>query len=165
MKNFIFLKSKYIGLWFLLAIIILALFQVTILNPFSIFNVKPDLFIVGVVIIGLSFKLRTALTLNIFAGVLKDSLSTGYPVNTLMFAIWTLLIARLIKEITIDYDFMRIVLVCIVTLFHNIIIGLTLIYSGNFVPAGIFLRIVIIEAIYTTLVSIPLLRLTNQFNR
>jgi hypothetical protein len=47
---------------------------------------------------------------------------------------------------------MRIGLVFIIATIHNIITGLIFIYSGNFIPLGIFLRSVSLESLYTAVV-------------
>lgn len=147
---------------FFLIIIALGMLQVTILNYFKIFGVGPDLLLISVVIASLFFEFKWAFVLSVFAGLFKDIFGANiFGINTLLFPLWSFLIVRLNKEITIDYNFIRIVLVFIVSLLHNTITGLILIYSGNLIPLGLFLRIVSLQSIYTALV-LPLILWIGQ---
>jgi len=147
---------------FFLIIVALGMLQVTVLNYFKIFGVKPDLLLITVVIAGLFFEFKWAFVLSVFAGLFKDVFGANiFGINTLLFPLWSFLIVRLNKEITIDYNFIRIILVFIVSLLHNTITGLILIYSGNLIPLGLFLRIVSLQSIYTALV-LPLILWIGQ---
>ncbi len=148
-------KMRY---WiFFLAVIVLGILQMTILDYFKVFGVKPDLLLISVVIAALVFEFKRAFILSVFAGILKDAFgANAFGINTLLFPLWSFLIIRLNKEITIDYNFIRIALVFIISLLHNTITGLILIYSGNLIPLGLFLRIVSLQSIYTALV-LPLM--------
>ncbi len=144
-------------LFFLFIIIILGVLQPTLLDYFKVFSVKPDLLLISVVIASLVFDLRWAFVLSVFAGFFKDIFGTStFGINTIMFALWSFLIVRLSKEISIDSDTRRIALLFIITAIHNTITGLIFIYSGRLVPLGIFLRVVIVESIYTAIV-LPLI--------
>lgn len=145
------------NLIFFLIIVILGIVQVTLLDYFKVFGVKPDLLLIGACFASLVFEFKWALVLSLFAGLFKDILGTYvFGINTLLFALWSFLIARLNKEITIDYNFIRMALVFIISLIHNTLSGLILIYLGNLIPLGLFLRIVILQSIYTALV-LPLI--------
>lgn len=141
-------------LYFVLIIIILGILQVTILDYFRIFTVRPDLLLISMVLLSLAFEFRWAFALSVFAGFFKDAFGVSYfGINTLLFGLWSFLILRLSKEITIDNNITRVVLVFIVTLIHNILTRIIFIYLGNAIPLGIFLRIVAIGSIYTAGVS------------
>lgn len=140
-------------LLFLLLIVILGIVQLTILDYFKIFTVKPDFLLINMVLASLAFEFRWAFVLSVFAGVFKDAFAVaGFGLNTLLFGLWSFLIVRLSKEITLDNNVTRAVLIFIVTAVHNTITGLIFIYLGNLIPLGIFLRIVAIESIYTAAV-------------
>lgn len=133
--------------------IILGIVQVTILDYFKIFNIKPDFLLMSVVIVSLLFEARSALILSIFAGILKDTFAAStFGINTVLFVLWSFLIIRLTKEIPIDSNFIRAVLIFIVGVLHNTIIGLLFIYLGNFIAVGILLRIIAIQSLYTAIV-------------
>lgn len=142
---------------FFIIIVLLGILQMTLLDYFKVFAVKPDLLLISVCFVSLVFEFKWAFILSVFAGLCKDIFATpAFGLNTLMFALWSFLIARLNKGVTIDYNFIRMALVFIICLLHNTIIGLVLIYLGNLIPLGIFLRIVIFQSIYTALV-LPLI--------
>ncbi len=141
-------------LYFLFAILTLGVFQVSLLDCFKIFNVKPDLLLVSMIIAALVFKLPWAIFLSAFAGIFKDAFSTGaFGINALLFSLWCFLIARLTKKLSLEDDLTRIALIFLVTLIHHIIAGLSSLYLGKSIALGIFMRIVAIESIYTAAVS------------
>lgn len=138
---------------FFLAVVISGLLQVTILNYFKIFNIKPDLLLIYAVIASLTFELKWALTFSLFAGLIKDTFAI-YPfgINSALFLLWSFCIVRLNREISLESNVLRVGLVFIITFLHTIISGLIYIYSGRFVPLGIALRIMIFQSVYTALV-------------
>ena len=141
--------------FFLLTIVILALLQVTILNYFKIFGVKPDLLLIGAVVAGLfSSDLKGVLFLSVFCGILKDALSTNaFGINTLLFPLWGFLALRLSKKISIDNNLIRAALIFIISVFNFVTARLIFLFFGSTIPMGIFLRIVFLESLYTALVS------------
>ncbi len=147
---------------FLLIIIISGVLQVTILNNIRIFYVKPDLLLICVVYASLFFDLKWAFAFSIFAGIFKDSfLAAPFGINTILFPVWCLLIIELAKKISIDFDLIQLGLLFIISLLHNITQGTVLVYLGNFIPFGIFLRNVSISAVYTTLFLPLMFEITN----
>lgn len=143
MKNFIFIA----------AIIILALLQATILNYVNIFNVKPDLLLISVIIASLFFQPLWAISLSIFAGVLKDIFSVNaFGLNSILFFLWSFLIIKLSRKISFDSNYVRLVLIFIIAIVNNIITRLIFLFLGNFISLGLFLRIAFIESLYTALI-------------
>ncbi len=144
-------------LLFLLLIIILGTIQLNI-------PIKPDLLLISMVLASLFFEFRWAFILSIFAGIFKDVFSAaGLGINTFLFGLWSFLIARLSKEITLDNNVTVAVLIFIVSTLHNIITGLVLIYLGSSIPIGIFLRITSIESICTVAVLPLVFRIYKPF--
>jgi len=141
--------------WFFLLLILIAVFiEVAFLGSFRIFNAKPNLLLILVVIASLSFELRWAIFFCIIAGALKDIFcADAFCLNALMFALWSFLIAKLSREITIDNYLVSTILVFFVVFFSDIVIRLVFAYSGKYVPLGIFLRIAFLESLYTMLVA------------
>lgn len=139
---------------FLLAIVIFSIFQVTILNNFRIFNVKPDLLLISVVMASLIFEFKWALLLSIFIGILKDALCINtFGINTLLFPLWAFIIIKLSKKISVDNNFIRVVFVLIITISNIIITKLMFLFLNSFViPLGIFIRTAFIESLYTALI-------------
>ena len=144
-------------LLFLLAAIILAIFQATILDYLKIFGVKPDLLLIVAVLASLAFEFRWAFALSVFAGFLKDAFGVShFGINMFLFGLWSFLILRLSREVTLDNNIVRAGLIFIIALLHNLVIALYFIYSGNQIPVGILLRIVFLTPLYTVAV-LPLL--------
>lgn len=155
MKSFVFI---------IVIIILVAIFQVTILDIVKIFNNKPDLLLICVALAALFLKPRQALIASAVAGILKDFFYTAsFGINTILFVLWSLSIMGLSKKITLDYDPVRIGLIFIISFLNNVITGLIIFYLGNFIPLGIFLRNVIIGSIYTTAVFVLPLRIRERF--
>jgi rod shape-determining protein MreD len=143
MKHFIFIAT----------IIIFALLQATILNYVNIFNAKPDLLLISVIIASLFFKPRWAISLSIFSGVLKDIFSVNvFGINTILFFLWSLLIIKLSREISFDSNYVRLVFIFIIAILNNIITRLIFLFLGNFISLGLFLRITFIGSLYTALI-------------
>jgi len=141
------------NLIFISVIIIFALLQVTILNYVNIFNIKPDLLLISVVIASLFFQPVWAISLSIFAGIVKDIFSVNvFGMNTILFFLYSLLIIKLSKRFSFDSNYVRLVLLFIIAVLNNIIIRLIFLFLGNFISWGIFLRITFIESLYTALI-------------
>ncbi|PIS33539.1 MAG: rod shape-determining protein MreD [Candidatus Omnitrophica bacterium CG08_land_8_20_14_0_20_41_16] len=138
---------------------IIGVLQVTLLDCFKVFGVKPDILLIAVFMAGIFLDLRPALNVGLLAGIFKDAFSLTPPgVNTILFPMWIFLIAKLIHEVSIDDNLTRMLLLFVVVLLNNIISGLVLIYSGGFLPLGIFLRITLLASIYTALILPLILR-------
>lgn len=137
--------------FFLAGIIILGVLQVTLLDYFKIFTIKPDLLLLSMVVANLSLEFKWAFTFSVFSGILKDAFGgLGLGLNSLLFGAWSLIILRISKELTLDSNMARVVLTFIVAFLHNLITGLIFISLGRIVPFGIFFRAVSLGAIYTT---------------
>lgn len=143
MKKFLFFST----------VIVSGLLQVTILNYFKIFNIKPDLLLICAVIASLTFELKWALIFSLSAGLLKDVFAMySFGINSALFLLWSFCIARLNREISLESNVFRMGLVFIITFLHTVISGIIYTYSGRFVPLGIILRIIILQSVYTALV-------------
>lgn len=139
-------------LTFSLIIVILGILQVTFFDAIKIFWLKPDLLLISAVCASLIFNPRAALSFGIFAGIYKDSLTVSYfGMNTLLFSLWVFLLLKLSRKISIEEDYLRLILIFVIALLHNIIYGLIHLYFQAPVSPGIFLRIVILGSLYTTL--------------
>lgn len=135
-----------------------AIIQVTLLDSFKIFGVKPDLLLIIVIFAGLFFNLKWAFALGIFAGILKDSLSaSSFGINTLLFPLWIFLIIKLSKKIPLDNNLICVMLVFVIGIFHNTITRIIFFALGNsLAPLGIFLRMAFLEILYTAAI-LPLM--------
>jgi len=150
---------------FIAAIIISGLLQATILNYVNIFNIKPDLLLISVIISGLFFEPAWAISLGVFAGILKDIFSVNsFGVHTVLFFLWSFLIIKLSRKISFDSNYTRLALIFIIAIFNNITIRLILLFSGSFISWGIFLRITFIEPLYTAFIFLLVLKFTRSLS-
>ncbi len=119
-------------IFFIIVFICVAL-EVTFLNYFKIFSVKPDLSLIAVVFASLYFDLKWALILSIFVGLLKDTFSLNpFGIYTPLFALYSLLIARLSRKISLENNLILMVLVFIIVIFNNLLhSSISCIYSST----------------------------------
>jgi rod shape-determining protein MreD len=150
----------------LIAIIIILYFlQVTLANSFSFFNAKPDLVLAAVVLVSLGMSFSAwPLVIGLIAGLLKDGSQAGpCAVNTFLLPLWSFLILRLARKITLEGYISRALLVFLVVLLHNLVLGLLVVYSGSFLPLGIFSRLVFLTSLYTAVLIPFLAKLIDPF--
>ena len=147
-----------------LAVIALALglFQLTFLHYFKVFGVQPDLFLVSVVLASLFLEGRRAIIFSLTVGVFKDAFSLNtFGADILLFTLWSFLIVRITRKVSIEDNLSRTFLIFIIALLQNIASVLLLAYSGNFIPFGIFLRIILLGSLYTALILPLILKITK----
>jgi rod shape-determining protein MreD len=151
-----------VRLIFSLTILILGLLQVTLLDSVSFFLVKPDLLLISALTASLTLNFKTAFILSVLAGLFKDTFSANsFGINTLLFALWSFVIAKLSQKVSLDYDYIRIALIFIIAVIHNIFTAILFIYLKESIPLGLVLRIVIIGSIYTAIVFPLILKLNK----
>ena len=150
--------------WLLLfAVIILATLQLIWPMSLSLFNSRPDLLLLFVLALVFYFNFKTALLFSIIAGLFKDAfLPSGLASNTIFFSLWSYLTFRLSSQISTEQGYIRLFIVLIVALLNNIVIGIQSLNAGNFIPAGIFLRNLIIPSVYTAALSPLIFKLTKK---
>ena len=135
-----------------LILILLVVLQSTILDYIKIFNTKPDILLVAIVIISLSFDLKWVLIFSYFTGFLKDILAVlPLGLNTLVLPLLGFLIFRLSKKIVIETNYMITVAIFISLIFENLAVSLLLIPLQLNFSLGIFFRLTIVSSVYTAL--------------
>lgn len=123
----------------LIITLILGVFQLTLLGYFRVFGVKPDLLLVAVVLAGLFLEMRWAIVFGAGVGIFKDIFSLNpFGLDILLFGLWGFLSAKISRKISVEDELSATLLVLVIALLQNIASGLAVIYSGNFVPLGIF---------------------------
>lgn len=148
---------------FFLLILFLGILELTCLDYFKIFNLKPDLLLVGMVSASLFLEPFAAVLLSLFAGIIKDlSASNPFGINTLLFVLWSFLILKLNRKISLERNSLRLALVFNVAFLHNTASGILLLYLGRSIPAGIFLRTVLIGALYTAIAAALIFRVIKR---
>ena len=136
----------------LVCLLILALIQSTTLNYFMFFRVKPELMLICLVLLGLFLNWRWALAYSLFLGFLKDIFGV-YPfgVNMLLFVFWAYLLKVLSRKVAIEDNLILVALIFILVILNSISNRLILFFCGKIIPLGIFLRVSLIEAVYTAI--------------
>ena len=142
---------------FLVITLVLGVFQLTLLDYFRIFGIKPDFLLAAVVIAGLFFPMRLTVIFGLFIGIFKDIFSlNAFGLNLLLFGLWALLTVKISRKMSIEDNITRALLVFVIGLLQNIASGLSMVYSGSLIPCGIFLRIVFLGSLYTAF-TLPLI--------
>ncbi len=145
---------KRIGLVYL-AVFICAILQATLLNYFRLWGTKPDILLLACVVASLSFSLEKSLCIAVLAGFLKDILSLNhYGISTLLFPVIVFLVFKLSRKISADDSNFGAMLVFFAVILNGVISKIFLEFFGTFIPVGVFLRVIIIEALYSSAVSL-----------
>jgi len=128
--------------------------EATLLNSLRIFNVKPALSLLLVVLGALNLEEDWALGLAVFVGLLKDIFALkAFGINTFFFVLFALAAFRLSRKISLDNINLRLGLFCIILILYDILLLLVSYYFFNFsIPLGVALRTVFLEALYTAAV-------------
>lgn len=147
--------------FFLLVIFAFTIAQVTIVNYFRVFGVKPDLILIGVVFAAISsLDFKWVVSLSIFAGILKDAFSAGpFGISVILFPSTSFFVAMISKEIPTDNNIVRAIIIFVSVVFNNILTRLIFLFSGEYVPLSIFLRITFIESLYTAFTAFIILKI------
>ncbi len=151
--------------WFflLLSIIGLAFLQLTWPVFLSFFNCKPDFLLILIVALVFYLDFKAVLVFAVLTGLTKDLfLTQPFAINTILFSIWSYLIYLLRRQISTENDYVQVAIVLIASLLNNIVSGLQIVGIGAVVPAGIFLRNLVIPSVYTALLSPLVFKLVKK---
>ncbi len=137
--------------FFISVVISLCLLQVTALNYFRFFSVKPDLLLLSVVFACLYFEPSVSLALVIMIGVFKDIFGAGpFGINTLLFPFLYYLFRVLSRKIDIENNLFLCALVFFIVVVNGILNQVIFTLWGAIIPWYVSLRTIIIESVYTT---------------
>jgi len=140
--------------FFLLLVILLGVLQLSVFNPLRLFNLKPDLLLIAALVSVFAFEFKYALGFGILCGLFKDIFGVcALEFNTFLFILWVYLIFRLSKQVSTENIWVRVALIFLIAVLQNFITGLIYLYSGSPIPLGIFLRVMFLSSVYTTLLS------------
>ena len=151
--------------WFiiLLTLIILTTLQLSWPACLNFFHTRPDLLLIFVVSLVFYFNFKTALVFGVLAGLLKDAfLPPASAINTIAFSVWSYLTFRLSSQISTENSYVRLLIILIIAVLNNTVLGIQSLNSGNYIPAGIFLRNLFIASVYTVALSPLMLKLTKR---
>ena len=148
---------------FSLIIFVILLFQLTILDYFKIFGVKPDLLLASIVIASLFFESKWVIVLAVFAGILKDIFGINtLGINVLLFPLWGFIVIELSKRLSIENNFIYLGFIFIITILNSMMLRLISMFMGSLVVSWVvFLRIAFLESLYTSLISPLLFKITK----
>ena len=139
-----------------LIIILLVALQATIFNFLKLWQVKPELLLLCMVIISLYFDLKWSLIFSLLLGLLKDVFSgPGFGFNTIFFPLASFLIIYISKKVPLENNLLRLLIVLIAVLLHSILAAF---FYGH-LALGIFLRITILEAFLTGVIAYVIFRM------
>jgi len=139
----------------LATIFVAAVLQVTAVNHFKIFGIKPDLILIGIVLVSLFCDLKLALASSIIAGALKDIYgASAFPINSILSGLWSLLVINLARRVSIDINLTRAVLVFIIAILNAFLMMIFFWYLGTYIAFGILMRIIFLDSLYTALLSL-----------
>jgi rod shape-determining protein MreD len=137
---------------FLLILVIVVLVQATLLNYVRIFGVKPDLLILLVVVAAAYLNWRSVVLLSFIAGLFKDIFgSAGFGINIFLLPLLGYLVWKVSRQISIDDPIGLSAVAFLAVLLNDIASRPFYFYSGRDISLGIFMRITVIEALYTAL--------------
>lgn len=155
--------KKWLSILFVL--ILLTTLQLSWPVSLSLFNTKPDFLLIFVVSLVFYFNFKIALVSAILAGLLKDAfLPSGMAMNTVLFSVWSYLTFRLSSQISTENNYVRLGIILIIAVLNNSVLGIQNLNSGNYIPAGIFLRNLLISSVYTGAVSPLIFKLTKKIS-
>jgi len=137
--------------------LIAGIFQLTCLEHLNFLGARPDLLLLTAVTAGFFLEFPKALMIAVLAGIFKDAFGlASFGFNIVLFGLWVFLTVKITRKISIEDNLTRTVALFAIALLQNIISGFYLTFSGGFVTLGIFLRIVLLGSLYTSL-SLPLI--------
>lgn len=126
--------------------------QVAVFDRIRLFGAAPDLFMSSAVIAAVSFSPPLALCAGLFAGVFKDLFDVApVAVNSILFPLTALLICRLNRTLSLESRLSCSLIAALAVMACNILAWFILAYSQGAVPRGIFVRVVMLDAVLTAL--------------
>jgi len=136
-------------------LVLAAFLQISLLDYLKVFGVKPDLLLISVFWVSLVFQPKEALVLSAGAGILKDIFTPySFGINTFLFVMFSLLIIRLGREISIDSNPVRFIVLYIVSFCNTAATRFIFFFLGNIVPLHVFLRVAFLGSFYTALIAL-----------
>ena len=141
-------------------LLIITLLQATFFNYVLIFNLKPDAILAALVIFVPFFSLRWSVTFAFLGGIFRDIFSIlPFGNNVIICILWIILAKQIFRRLSIENNFIRITMLCLIILLNNFTIQSILFILGKPIVIGSFLRIVSIESALTLLLALPMYRL------
>ncbi|MFA7283332.1 MAG: rod shape-determining protein MreD [Candidatus Omnitrophota bacterium] len=151
-----------------LAIVVLTTLELAWPAFLDFFYCKPDLLLAFAVSLVFYADFKTAFLFGTLSGLAKDLfLFRGVAVNTFCFGALVYLVYRVSRQISTEDFYVRLLIVLAAALLNNFVTGLNAaaglegMASGG-VPAGIFLRNLLISSFYTVLLAPAVFKLAKK---
>lgn len=127
----------------------ISIFECTILVKFRLFSVQPDMLLAAVIIFALVLPLKWVIILGCFSGFLLDLFSSNpLGFNTIIFCMLGFICKKIIKKLNIENNIVVLILVFILSFAAGVV-------RRSFEPGvslWVFLKVGIIESLYTALI-------------
>jgi rod shape-determining protein MreD len=141
-------------------IFVLSLLQISVVDHIKVFNTKPDLILIGVIIAALFCKRKWALILGLCAGAFKDIVASQAPgINAVFCFVWSLAVIQARRRFSLDFNGARVLLVGVIFFLQSLLTRIVFLYLGTPVSPGIFLRTALLGSVYTALVSLGVFKI------
>ena len=152
-------KRYHKQIYAFLVLFIIALLQATLFNYIKIFNLKPDAILPALIIFVPFFNLRWSVTLGFLGGIFRDIFSIlPFGFNVIICILWIALAKQIFRRLSIENNFIRIIMLFLIILLNNFTIQSILFVLGKPIAIGTFIRIVSIESIISVLLAFPMYR-------
>lgn len=131
---------------------------------FNIYSIKPNLFIIFVIFLGLFLGKEYGLTFGILLGLILDLFSSQIiGINAISLGAAGLLAGILAKNFSIEHKFTFIIIASLLTFIgESVYYALEIILSEAEVQLIIFIRILLIEIIFNDLIIIIIYPVLNK---
>ena len=131
---------------------------------FNIYSIKPNLFMIFVIFVGLSLGKEYGLTFGILLGLILDLFSSQIiGINAISLGAAGLLAGILAKNFSIEHKFTFIIIASLLTFIgESVYYALEIILSEAEVQLIIFIRILLIEIIFNDLIIIIIYPVLNK---
>ena len=150
-------------LFFLPVLFILLLLQVTVLDFIKVFSVKPDMIVVSIIIASVFFELKFALFCSLIAGLFKDVFAANpYGFYTLFMPVWCFVISFVSRKLTIEDKLVLSGVAFVIVFLNSFFFRFLNALSMEKIAVGIYLRIALLESVYSAMFLPLLLRIFNK---
>lgn len=159
------MKKTSIVICLIITFFIIFFMQENIFQNFTIFNVKPNLFVIFILFIGLSANLATGETFGVFCGLIIDFVySKTIGITAIMLCLVGYLGAYFDKNFSKENKITIIIMVAVSTIIYEVgYYVLNFIISGFDAEIWYFIKILFVEVIYNILLTILLYPLIQKF--
>ncbi|MFC1658085.1 rod shape-determining protein MreD [Candidatus Omnitrophota bacterium] len=157
-------KEYYIGhrrqIYALSILLVAALLQSTLFNYFRILNVKPDVILAALIMLIPFFSSGWSFALAFISGVFRDIFSLlPFGFNVFLCILWVILARQVFRRLSFENKLIRNCLLCLVVVLNNLILQSLFFILDKPLSLGIFLRILVLESIFTLVLAMPIYRL------